>query len=93
MITLHCRSCKRSVDYDRSIDPDIPAIVTRIESSACNRCDTGDFGTETWFNADGQEVVPEYACPGHVASSTDPKVCGRCGIHVDAFRSDDEDPR
>lgn len=28
----------------------------------------------------------EDECPGHVASKRDPKVCGRCGLHVDALR-------
>lgn len=28
----------------------------------------------------------EEHCPGHVASITDPKVCGRCGTHVDSLR-------
>ena len=23
-------------------------------------------------------------CPGHVASERDPKICGRCGTHVEA---------
>jgi hypothetical protein len=30
-------------------------------------------------------------CPGHVASVGDPKLCGRCGVHVDSFRPDDDD--
>jgi hypothetical protein len=28
------------------------------------------------------QFAPEE-CPGHVASHDDPKVCGRCGIHID----------
>jgi hypothetical protein len=35
--------------------------------------------------------VPEEECPGHVASIMDPKVCGRCGTHVDSLRPDDDD--
>jgi len=34
---------------------------------------------------------PEEACPGHVASKSDPKVCGRCGIHIDSLRPPEED--
>lgn len=30
----------------------------------------------------------EDACPGHVASDAEPKVCGRCGIHIDSLRPD-----
>jgi hypothetical protein len=26
------------------------------------------------------------ACPCHVASDGDPKICGRCGIHIDSLR-------
>ncbi len=32
----------------------------------------------------------EETCPGHVASRSDPKVCGRCGVHIDSFRPDDD---
>ena len=28
----------------------------------------------------------EECCPGHVASETNSKICGRCGVHVDRFR-------
>jgi hypothetical protein len=31
------------------------------------------------------------ACPGHVASKADPKVCGRCGIHIDDLRPPESD--
>lgn len=48
---------------------------------------------------DGDEVLELYgpwfpseeACPGHVASRGDPKVCGRCGTHIDSLRPPDED--
>ncbi len=30
----------------------------------------------------------ESACPGHVASVNDPKICGRCGVHIDSLRPD-----
>lgn len=33
----------------------------------------------------------EAACPGHVASAIDPKICGRCGVHIDSLRPDDGD--
>lgn len=33
---------------------------------------------------------PETACPGHVASSDNPKVCGRCGVHIDSLRPPEE---
>lgn len=31
----------------------------------------------------------EEACPGHVGSQADPKICSRCGIHIDDLRPDD----
>lgn len=36
---------------------------------------------------------PEYdegSCPGHVASARNPKVCDRCGTHIDSLRPDDD---
>lgn len=32
----------------------------------------------------------EESCPGHVASGADAKVCGRCGVHIDSLRPDDD---
>ncbi|MER9217927.1 hypothetical protein NKI48_03180 [Mesorhizobium sp. M0644] len=55
-ILLRCRGCGRRKSYARTIDPDIPAAVATIESSACDRCDNGDFGSEAWLDADGKEV-------------------------------------
>lgn len=40
--------------------------------------------------ARASELVDEAACPGHVASEGDPKVCGRCGLHIDSLRPDEE---
>lgn len=31
----------------------------------------------------------EEACPGHVASDDDPKVCKLCGTHIDSLRPDE----
>jgi hypothetical protein len=33
----------------------------------------------------------EEACPGHVASRFDRKVCGLCGIHIDSLRPPEDD--
>ncbi len=33
----------------------------------------------------------EEACTGHVASKSDPKICGRCGVHIDSLRPPEED--
>lgn len=32
----------------------------------------------------------EEDCPGHVASPNDPKICDRCGVHIDSLRTDDD---
>ena len=34
----------------------------------------------------------ENDCPGHVASENDPKVCGRCGTHIDSLRPTGDRP-
>lgn len=39
------------------------------------------------------ETALDDDCCGHVASAEDPKICGRCGIHIDSLRPDEEDPR
>ena len=56
-ITLRCGKCKREHAYARVADPSIPAAVATIVFSRCDRCDDGDFGTEQWLDADGQEVA------------------------------------
>lgn len=56
-LSLSCPKCKRTMAYDRTIDPSIPAHVATIRI-ICDRCDDGDFHTETWFDASGNEVLP-----------------------------------
>lgn len=58
-IKLFCRQCKRSMDYERSIDPSIPAVVVKIEQGMCDQCWNGDFDDETWFDARGREVCQQ----------------------------------
>lgn len=31
-------------------------------------------------------------CPNHIASVTDPKVCARCGVHIDDLRPPEDAP-
>jgi hypothetical protein len=57
-ITLRCDKCKREQSYARDIDPSVPANVATIVVSRCDRCDDGDFGTEWWFDANQNEVLP-----------------------------------
>jgi hypothetical protein len=37
------------------------------------------------------EMFDENACPGHVASAIDPKVCAHCGVHIDELRPPEDD--
>ena len=32
----------------------------------------------------------EEDCPGHVASGSDSKICGNCGVHIDSLRPPEE---
>lgn len=39
-----------------------------------------------------EQSDPEQACAGHVsAAEGDPKVCMRCGVHIDCLRPDEDD--
>lgn len=58
VLTLRCGKCRREQAYHRSIDPSVPHSVATIVVSRCDRCDDGDFGTEWWLDAAGNEVRP-----------------------------------
>lgn len=48
-----------------------------------------DAAKESWLRAARKRVARgQDACPGHVASPADRKVCRRCGIHIDELRPD-----
>ena len=59
---------------------------------------TGPFIEEARKAAEGGSLLSgdvttwcgEENCPGHVASENDPKVCGKCGVHIDSLRPDDD---
>lgn len=55
-IKLECVNCKRSMDYDRSIDPSVPDEVVRISQPHCDECWNGDREDESWYDANGKEV-------------------------------------
>jgi hypothetical protein len=55
-INLACENCKRTMDYDRSIDPDIPRLVVKITQPHCDACWDGGREGETWYDAKGREV-------------------------------------
>lgn len=64
----------------------------------CDCCDKQSWtvfrvwycGIETFACAECRGVPDEESCPGHVASENDPKVCGRCGVHIDSLRPPDD---
>lgn len=35
---------------------------------------------------DTAREVNEWSCPGHIASENDPKICARCGVHINSLR-------
>ncbi|UWS05654.1 hypothetical protein K4K94_08015 [Phaeobacter inhibens] len=59
-ITLHCTSCDQRMPYFSEPDKEpipIPETVETITMPGCSLCDDGgSFITETWLDADGQEV-------------------------------------
>jgi len=59
-LTLRCEKCGRSMAYDRTIDPSIPAWVATLAQSHCDAddCDTGDRHTERWLDSNGIERDP-----------------------------------
>jgi hypothetical protein len=44
---------------------------------------------ESWLRAARRQIArAEDECAGHVAAPGNPKVCQRCGIHIDDLRPD-----
>lgn len=50
-----------------------------------HRGQIGYGATEAEAISSLREIL-EDACSGHLASAADPKVCDRCGIHIDSLR-------
>lgn len=40
--------------------------------------------------ASAKRDFEEENCPGHIASAEDPKMCDRCGVHIDSLRPEGE---
>lgn len=62
-IELRCDQCKREASYARWTEGDIPDEVATIVVSRCLQCDNGDFGTEWWLDAAGNEVSQDVLTP------------------------------
>ena len=54
------------------------SVLQNWRASALKKIETADTASDN--------------CSGHVASAADPKLCGRCGIHIDELRPDEDDP-
>jgi hypothetical protein len=59
-IKLVCMTCGKTMDYERSIDPTVPAKVVKITQPSCDVCWNGDFEDETWYDAKGRIVSQEH---------------------------------
>lgn len=55
-IKLFAQCCGKTIDYDRSIDPSIPANVVRITQATCDEHWRGDREEEVWWDAEGRCV-------------------------------------
>jgi len=55
-ITVCCEACGATIQYQRWVDPSIPAEVVKIVQPHCPNDWNGDFEGETWYDAAGQVV-------------------------------------
>ncbi len=73
-----------------------------LERNAINTGWAFDYDRGGWVQTDygsTDDAIPapspnyiyaEEDCPGHIASDHNPKVCGRCGVHIDSLRPDED---
>lgn len=87
-VLVDCEACngEGSIDVPRPFADDPYFCMVQ----GCDACaGVGFFVRE----AEGDRPIwTEDDCPGHVASDRDPKVCGRCGVHIDSLRPPDDYP-
>lgn len=72
---------------ERKIAATAGAVIRRplpgsIEAGLSGGLSRDEIGSPPAFGQDD--------CPGHVASHSDAKVCGRCGVHIDSLSPDDD---
>jgi hypothetical protein len=63
------------------------ALLGGMPDSCLRACWTKD---DCILNGCKKLQVSEQDCSGHVASAHDPKICGRCGVHIDSLRPDEQ---
>ena len=91
--TCVCLSCQ----FVRDHSPRLPTGFGWINSALAagstpyRPCDVIRTDENEVLELYGPWFLTEEACPGHVASHGDPKVCGRCGTHIDSLRPPDEE--
>ncbi len=85
---------KKPVGVPGNRDPESPCTAyepLEWRAPTWNDCQTDGhyLCAECCHRAPTKEFAEED-CPGHVASEFDPKICGRCGTHIDSLRPDDD---
>jgi len=67
------------------------AIIELMEWAQTPEAHPKPISVKQLLDEQSRQLLDEQSCPGHVASDHDPKICARCGTHIDSFRPDDED--
>ncbi len=84
---------KKPVGVPGNRDPDNPCTAyepVEWRVPVWNDCQTdGHYLCAECCHRAPMKEFAEEDCPGRVASELDPKVCGRCGTHIDSLRPDD----
>lgn len=74
-----------------------PLPVPSQLGQVCRRCGCSEhdacFPACDWAEENLCTACAQDACSGHVASADNPKVCGRCGIHIDELRPPEDDEK
>ncbi len=97
---VHQKACQALDSFAQYIEPGIKlTLVARMPGDTdCEFVLTEDDLVEVLAPIERRRIEkPTFGlgaaprdCPGHVASASDPKVCGYCGIHIDSLRPDGE---
>lgn len=57
-----------------------------------NRLPKMPHGDKYRFNVKPEiKIIDDQDCPGHVASEADAKICGICGVHINALRPPEDE--
>ncbi len=64
-------------------------IRARYGVGGASRTEQVEAAAGSTGGGDSSTKVEEEKCPGHVASPDNPKVCDRCGVHIDSLRPDE----